>query len=802
MNDKAISFWSFIQQTNIEIPIIQRDYAQGRADKKTLRKRFLVSLKQALDSTKRLTLDFVYGSIESGTLRPLDGQQRLTTLWLLHWYIALRAGKLESASLVLRKFSYETRISSREFCRNLCEASYFTDFCKEQTSIKDYIQNRTWFYASWQQDPTIKAMLTTLAGTDGSEDGIEPLYADEDYIRLWMSLTGDACPIVFYHQPLKDFGLTDDLYIKMNARGKQLTAFENFKADLIGYIQERQWTDLLDPMRGFPIKLDTDWMEIFWHHHSPKFFLVDEIFFAFINRFFWNELFIARDADGRYLLNVNDGNESKNASYGLLNSDPYASYEGLELYRYDHNEIPHELFERLQTVLDRLAAYKDDIPCAPWVKDFHFLPVYVAEDKDNSENVEVSKINQLERIAFFAVCKYLLEGDVEPTSFERWMRVVWNLISGEDEDGRLQIRSVQAVRTAIQYLGILDSHDVYASLCHSPLSKDIEKKETALGLRWDEEIAKARQISEGGSDWEKKIIEAEHYAFFKGAIRFLYLNGKGEIDWSLFDRKWATVKKYFLPQSQNPSTQSGYQNATLLKILISRFSEEQFYKVLWWSHRTFNNKPQTWLYYLLNNNIMAPVHALLMGETDVKSLMPTDDVTSTTASSTISAATILYLLTNTGLLDYVVDNLQESWIRFYHEHIAIYPSSTGIFLNAGFRDHFLRDTPRIDVPRNVLIPGSALLFGSDINFSYADKHFRWYRTDYVYLMADANPNEYMERDATKVVEEERYYCFKAVPGMDILSELGSLVDEEKSGKAGMCLPLQPAYRTGGMCFAD
>ena len=32
-------------------------------------------------------------------------------------------------------------------------------------------------------------------------------------------------------------GLSDDLYIKMNARGKQLTDFENFKADLVGYIK-------------------------------------------------------------------------------------------------------------------------------------------------------------------------------------------------------------------------------------------------------------------------------------------------------------------------------------------------------------------------------------------------------------------------------------------------------------------------------------------------------------------------------------------------------------------------------------
>ena len=36
--------------------------------------------------------------------------------------------------------------------------------------------------------------------------------------------------ITFQLLPLEHFGLTDDLYIKMNARGKPLTPFETFKA--------------------------------------------------------------------------------------------------------------------------------------------------------------------------------------------------------------------------------------------------------------------------------------------------------------------------------------------------------------------------------------------------------------------------------------------------------------------------------------------------------------------------------------------------------------------------------------------
>ena len=91
---KETSFWHLLKEKRIVIPIIQRDYAQGRIGKEYLRQRFLGQLLCALKTDtpeSKLVLDFVYGSTEGNILYPLDGQQRLTTLWLLHWYLALRA---------------------------------------------------------------------------------------------------------------------------------------------------------------------------------------------------------------------------------------------------------------------------------------------------------------------------------------------------------------------------------------------------------------------------------------------------------------------------------------------------------------------------------------------------------------------------------------------------------------------------------------------------------------------------------------------------------------------------------------
>lgn len=55
----------YLPLNNIEVPIIQRDYAQGRNQPEVnrIRARFLDALYIALTTLKPITLDFVYGEI-------------------------------------------------------------------------------------------------------------------------------------------------------------------------------------------------------------------------------------------------------------------------------------------------------------------------------------------------------------------------------------------------------------------------------------------------------------------------------------------------------------------------------------------------------------------------------------------------------------------------------------------------------------------------------------------------------------------------------------------------------------------
>lgn len=255
-----------IKLSKIVIPIIQRDYAQGRlsADVKRKRNRFLDALKEAVQ-TKPITLDFVYGDIsKEGIMTPLDGQQRLTTLFLLHWYAAKKENINSEEFAFLHNFTYETRYSSRDFCSYLID---YTPGFEQNTLISDEIIEQSWFPLDWKKDPTISSMLTML-------DAIDEKF--NDIPDLWEKLSNKA--ITFYFLPIKDMGLTDELYIKMNSRGKPLTDFEHFKAEFEREIkkQDEKYAEQLIK------KIDIAWTDMLWNYRGED-NVIDDEFLRYFN---------------------------------------------------------------------------------------------------------------------------------------------------------------------------------------------------------------------------------------------------------------------------------------------------------------------------------------------------------------------------------------------------------------------------------------------------------------------------------------------------------------------------------------
>lgn len=256
-----------VRLRKIVIPIIQRDYAQGRTDAevKRIRSRFLNSLHKAI-AGDNITLDFVYGDInEFGVMTPLDGQQRLTTLFLLHYYVAKKEKIPQDEYSFLKNFSYETRYSARDFCAYLIDR-YEPSFDRK---ISDEIIDQAWFPLDWCKDPTISAMLVML-------NDIAEVF--KDTTGIWQRLKEGA--ISFYFLPIKDMGLTDELYIKMNSRGKPLTRFEHFKAELEHGLREIDE----DTAKRIIRKIDIDWNDMLWRYRGNDNVTDDEFlrYFRFI----------------------------------------------------------------------------------------------------------------------------------------------------------------------------------------------------------------------------------------------------------------------------------------------------------------------------------------------------------------------------------------------------------------------------------------------------------------------------------------------------------------------------------------
>ena len=300
----ATSLFNLLQDTKVIIPIIQRDYVQGRANAKVskIRERFLNAIFESLkENADPLVLDFVYGYMNGNDnshhssntparFTPLDGQQRLTTLFLLHWYIAVKENKMEEAREFLSKFSYETRHSSRVFCEELVK------FVPEEldSSIRDTIINQPWFFVSWEKEPTINSMLTML-------DAIQEKVIQFNFraVNIWPLLIADLPRIGFHLLQMDKLGLPDDLYIKMNSRGKELTEFEYFKSQFSEFI-DTKYTD------KFKTKIDLQWSDLFWNLYKEEESsdiakLVDNGFIRFFN-YITDMLIFKQNIDVEHLL--------------------------------------------------------------------------------------------------------------------------------------------------------------------------------------------------------------------------------------------------------------------------------------------------------------------------------------------------------------------------------------------------------------------------------------------------------------------------------------------------------------------
>lgn len=564
------------------IPRIQRAYAQGRKDEKAtaIREKLLKDIFRHLISDNDndvMDLHFMYGSVKAEEkvkgqikhiLELLDGQQRFTTLYLLHWYLLQKEGMFESEDYkdlrhALSSFSYETRATATAFCNSLVK--YGCNIGESAPSIA--IKKSRWYYRSYDKDATIAGMLTML-------DAIDEHYKTNKAYNLLPKIDR----LQFYVLPLMEYHLSEELYMKMNARGLELTQFDNFKAELCSAMKGK--CDAMVPLEGglqgeevtheenISIKLDAKWIDLFWNPKKPD---SDVSYMRFFSRFFTTRYMVDFDIPAKEL--------ERDSRLGAIytKTEGKKGDVGFDAYKWILENKPDEFvdsyFSAVEKVLDTIFDNKDII--SRWL-----YPCW-SEERQGNFMVDASvSFNQSYLVVFGAICEYILRyRTFEEETFKEWMRIVWNVVENTD------INNLSTTATALRLLTALVAFSAKASNADDTRFNNIEVNETACGFfeavskandfkRFDsswsrsvkEEIEKARRIAEN-SAWLGAFREIEAHPFFKGSVAFFY---SPDSTLEEFNHNCKLVKELF---DKNGITPKFRKKHVLMRAMVSRLDK-------------------------------------------------------------------------------------------------------------------------------------------------------------------------------------------------------------------------------------
>lgn len=426
---KKQSFKSILDiYDRIEIPIIQRDYAQGRTGKRetNVRNGILNHILYALAKGQNAELDFIYGVERQYTnsngllctaLIPIDGQQRLTTLWLIHWFLACKAGILNApqntAKEMLSRFTYETRVSSKDFLNALCN----NKVNPTQNIKAEIIEDAIWFEETWKLDPSVMGFLTMLDAIANHE-----VIKNNDPKILYNRLIAEEPAVSFYFLPLEKFGLGEEIYTRMNARGKILTDFEVFKSNFFKIIDD-------SPMKDeFAKKIEYDWVYNLWPYREKGVYVTDVPFMNWLR-------YITQ-----MLIETSKSTDKTDKKYKYLSIDTLSKvYEKKENLKF------------LIDSLDLIPKLKDcDINCSlEWDDKNTGLKSAINWLITDGESTDVMK-----QLCVFAAIKFLCKFP-DGNGIGDFIRVIRNLIENTPD------RSMREWPIMIESINKLISQDVY-----------------------------------------------------------------------------------------------------------------------------------------------------------------------------------------------------------------------------------------------------------------------------------------------------------------------------------------------------
>lgn len=400
---------------------------------------------------------------------------------------------------------------------------------------------------------------------------------------LWEKLTSEESLISFYHIELKDIGLTDDLYIKMNARGRLLSAFENFKAIFQKLINDEKWDVEKEFKNTFASKIDSVWTDLFWSY-TPN-HRIDDAFLRFISTIAMCRQSIRRTENRLSVISKLQDN------YNSIKADLFSKDDFIYLCN---------SFDKYCEV--RLSTINIDI-------DFPLFQHKPENSIFQGITYDGQSASYTQKVLFYAQTDYLLKAsEFNKEYFLDWMRVVRNIVARGDvvKNGNRPaiIRSPQTFDGVIGLIHELSQgcENIYEYLSSATVRSAFAKDQL------EEELVKSKLITLNKSN-KDSIFKAEDTNLLQGRINFaLYCinyNTVSIFDNNALDRVSNILINYF----NNDSHISSDLRRALLTVCDD--SGKYNYYDYWWSFWNVANANKRCLldrslreleYYIYGNN--------------------------------------------------------------------------------------------------------------------------------------------------------------------------------------------------------
>lgn len=226
----------------IVIPDLQRDYCWGTTG--TLVDDFIASLIGNFKNhpSEELLMGLIYGYYEEERpyLQLCDGQQRLTTLYILVGLICRLTGDNKFQDLLISKFElkeddreprllYAIRDSSLYFMSDLV-CNYFISQESSDCVPSEFIKKQVWWFSEYNTDPTIISLLTALNKMKSvltSAFLTKENRLDKESIVNFGSYIISKLKFIYTDMETRREG--EETFVIINTTGEPLSATENLK---------------------------------------------------------------------------------------------------------------------------------------------------------------------------------------------------------------------------------------------------------------------------------------------------------------------------------------------------------------------------------------------------------------------------------------------------------------------------------------------------------------------------------------------------------------------------------------------